>query len=822
VEHVPSIEEALALLKDGHTFTFVFADRILQGLEIERNLVSLRKAARNAHLIVYTQESELSPSQRAEIHAAGAIRVLGKKRVDELVEDIAVLLREFADLLELREEIGAATVERSRLVAALVGSNIGVSILDTHYHCWFANEKQKAIVGGSPVGFPCWLRFHDHPLVSGVCYGCAVAEVIASGKATERPFLAKMSDGSVRWVSVRALPIFSREEPGRIIAVREGVSDDTEMLVRSMTRHERLLRIAHGLLHAGFGRVRIYEIRKGTGTLSLVAAAAVTDDVARPESVYERGLPPILDPSQCKYASEAMRNRTGCFVDSWDRYGVSPYAEVLALDPPYFDVPITGSDNEPCALLAVDFGLVSTLARPGESAEEAERRCSATIRSLGKQDSLVWLREGYGREVRQALEADPVIVKARPRYEEVWRARMNMGLTRSVAEAGDNLRQAFQNVVPGCRVSVRLRVRDREELEEWQDYSVPGQAAWAPPKIIRTDDHTSLAAYVVGVFRRPIWIDDYQAYAAGAEARGLPAGYCAPNTRSTASIPLRFEEAVYGVLSIESYERISWEEEGYTGPLELLADLASLVLRDGVLYEEARKGSANKTALSLAAMDLSADHVWKEATTERLQELALCVGHLRRLSADVQDDGLRKHLLTSIGALRLLVSKIVAGARRADDDEDTCALSEVFGDLAREYGRRVAVVVPAGDCVLAAGKRQLHKIIRILVENAMAAIRKHGAVAETRVDVQELGDQQVLLGVTDFGPGIPREIERAILLEPVAGADPDRGFDLILARGIALRFGGDLILSSPRQPTRFVLRVPRFDGDTAGTAARWP
>jgi signal transduction histidine kinase len=117
-------------------------------------------------------------------------------------------------------------------------------------------------------------------------------------------------------------------------------------------------------------------------------------------------------------------------------------------------------------------------------------------------------------------------------------------------------------------------------------------------------------------------------------------------------------------------------------------------------------------------------------------------------------------------------------------------ISQALANLvenAIKYGKPVATAPPPGaDAVIGANKE-------ILIE-----ARSDGA--------------QVLLSVTDRGPGIPEAdrrhaVERFVRLE-ASRTQPGSGLGLSLASAVATLHGGDLTLSDARPGLRATLAIP--------------
>jgi signal transduction histidine kinase len=74
------------------------------------------------------------------------------------------------------------------------------------------------------------------------------------------------------------------------------------------------------------------------------------------------------------------------------------------------------------------------------------------------------------------------------------------------------------------------------------------------------------------------------------------------------------------------------------------------------------------------------------------------------------------------------------------------------------------------------------------------------------------GERTVDITVSDDGPGVDAEgCDRESLFAAgvKASASPGAGLGLALARRVAHTLGGDVSLTSPRDPTSFTLTLPR-------------
>lgn len=141
-------------------------------------------------------------------------------------------------------------------------------------------------------------------------------------------------------------------------------------------------------------------------------------------------------------------------------------------------------------------------------------------------------------------------------------------------------------------------------------------------------------------------------------------------------------------------------------------------------------------------------------------------------------------------------------------------VQERLTERAARADLQLAVEIPTelASTTLSTDPAATEQILFNLVDNAS----KYGAsTAEPRIviDARRRGGR-VLLGVRDFGPGIPTA-DRANIFEPFAKANADHsgtkpgvGLGLALCRRLARQLGGDLTIETAEPGARFVVSLP--------------
>jgi len=640
---------------------FILLDRSLATGPVEQlGLAEICAAAGKAHVIVYTDKDQLTGPEEYRIKERGAIRVIGRTEIANL----DVFSRELNELLELSSQLKSFTGERSKIVAALVGVDVGVTIIDKDFHCWFANEQQDILVGGKCSGGLCWKVFHGRPADWGACWGCTVSQVISSGNEKERVFLSRLHNDELSWLRVRTKPVLNKD--GKAIAAREAVS---RLDPDTLALDDRLSGIAQGLLQLGFGRARIFRAGSDSGTLEPAAAAAVTDDVWLETKDYFATIARwshagnAIRIAHCPYAQRAHDSPSGKVTEAWDpKLGRSPYAEAMSLDPPYLDVPVWAREGGRRLVGWISADMVGLTTHV----------CEAARKRWLTAEALTWIREKFGAQLIDALEADDP--GQQTQNEIIHRAVIDVGGANSVDSALGAVRSAATNLVPGCRVSVRLWSRGGG-LVEYEDLCVGARASNTPPEI-GVENRDSLAALA---FRsaKSVWVNN----------RGtsqLPPGFAGEGVVSTASIPLSVEGIVVGTMSIDSSTELHWAEQRLVRPLEHLARIAALVVRDINL----RPKTDREDVAAYAASTLRS-YVERREMEEALRDTA---DYATALTASLDTGNPAANLAEKVrGAIEN------AQGLLHRPEIQSCRLLEVFDALKKRYMGKQALVFESAD-----------------------------------------------------------------------------------------------------------------------------
>jgi len=240
-----------------------------------------------------------------------------------------------------------------------------------------------------------------------------------------------------------------------------------------------------------------------------------------------------------------------------------------------------------------------------------------------------------------------------------------------------------------------------------------------------------------------------------------------------------------------------------------VGDLARALAR---MQEELRRQeTARRAFVSTASHELRTPLTMLQGTMELLEE-DLRADQLDEEDALRQVDTARQQLMRlSVLASELLdLSRLDAAvplrSEAVELGELARAVAAEFTLRARERATAIDIALPEGACWGRGDPDAIARVVRILLDNALA----YGPRGEpVRVETRD-GGGWATIAVADDGPGIP-EPERERIFERFhrgAAASSSGGFGLGLAIGreLARRMGGELELEDGTG-TRFVLRL---------------
>ncbi len=238
---------------------------------------------------------------------------------------------------------------------------------------------------------------------------------------------------------------------------------------------------------------------------------------------------------------------------------------------------------------------------------------------------------------------------------------------------------------------------------------------------------------------------------------------------------------------------------------QLASDIDNMIERLGALLMSQRRFIANaahelRSPLATLYGELQFAQRKPRTVEEYRRSIEECLDSSRRLKALAED---------------LLALARATEAHDAHTEEVSIPemIEEVVRELAPRAGEsRIRIHVDATPITIQGVSRDLARMLRNLVENALRHAREDGQIS---IEARE-EDHRVCIRITDDGDGVP-ETERARIFEPFFRGNAagryrwgGTGLGLSIAREIARNHGGDVVLeedASDASGARFIIRL---------------
>ncbi len=176
--------------------------------------------------------------------------------------------------------------------------------------------------------------------------------------------------------------------------------------------------------------------------------------------------------------------------------------------------------------------------------------------------------------------------------------------------------------------------------------------------------------------------------------------------------------------------------------------------------------------------------------------------------------GVIDSVLGSVKRCTTITHRLLGFARRMDVHHEEIdlpsLLDEVVGFIGKEAEyRNITIVIDktGNPPSIVSDRGQLQQVFLNLVNNAVGAIESGGHI---NLIVEECGDGQVSVSISDDGVGIPQENLKRIF-EPffTTKEGSGTGLGLSITYGIVHKLGGEIVVESKvGQGTRFIVRLP--------------
>jgi len=777
-------KEALRILETGEINpSFVLVDQIMDGPETGMNLVKeIRKRWSDIFIVMYTANPRIEDWQKWQAIHAGAHRYIRKASAQELLRDVDEIIRDMRELQQLTQEFKEITHERMAMASALVGLDVGVTLIDREYRILFTNRQQIEIVGANKkVSSPCWTYLHDYPVEQGPCTFCIVKATLESQKSQTRDFLFRVASDKLEWVKVHTVPIFAQNPDGskRVIAVKEA-SQRIGNAVETKNQNARLQTIARGIVSAGYGRARIYEAIN-LNLLKGRAASAGPDKKTNHQfriNTAEREFSIIND----SFATKAKNEKCGTLFTTFNVERDTDSISVRELIAPCIDMPIWHKD-----------GLAGWLSVDVVAGKKTK---------LDKQD-IEYLRP-FAEEVRRALVEVPGDQRVDPRLREtVAKARINVSTAQNNDEALSMIMEAILEFVPCHKMWVRIK--ENNHLRLLKQFPVVSQSLI---ETISVKNYDSFSAYVARS-THALYINDMGHYRERiASGEVLPRGLTLPVGKSFAAIPLIVEWVCFGTLCIDPKKQTDWDQPGLKPALAQLASLTALLLYCTI---NSRKEAAERELMQA----FGAIHGIKGPASAIRNYLQLILGSYEqgnlKLHEAIKYVSAAARSLTRIERLADRLLRLVRPRKEPLRRIDTHNLFKACAQESRDLSPQITVTyrVESGAEGIYCGQSEFRAVLDELITNSARAMDGTGHINITA----SCDGGNITISVEDDGPGVQADELERIFTRWYSGFGGGTGLGLSFVRTIVKDLGGHVFAELPQKGMRIVIRLPKADPD---------
>jgi PAS domain S-box-containing protein len=301
-----------------------------------------------------------------------------------------------------------------------------------------------------------------------------------------------------------------------------------------------------------------------------------------------------------------------------------------------------------------------------------------------------------------------------------------------------------------------------------------------------------------------------------------------PNTRAEAGIPLKIGDRVLGAIDLQSNETGAFKQEDIS-VLEILADQVAVALENARSYDIAQKAMEE-----LRETDRIKSQFLANMSHELRTPLNSIIGFSRVILKGIdgpinepQHQDLSaiynsgQHLLGLINDI-LDISKIEAGKMELAFDEvnmgDTIhsVMSTAVG-LVKDKQIHLQEQVEPNLPPVRADAMRLRQVLLNLISNGAKFTEEGAIVVSASIHTNSLGKQEVMVSVTDSGPGISPE-DQEKLFKPFSQVDASTtrktggtGLGLSISRRLVELHGGRIgVHSSVGKGSTFYFTVPVY------------
>jgi signal transduction histidine kinase len=266
--------------------------------------------------------------------------------------------------------------------------------------------------------------------------------------------------------------------------------------------------------------------------------------------------------------------------------------------------------------------------------------------------------------------------------------------------------------------------------------------------------------------------------------------------------PMVARDTVHGVITVIAAESGRHYSGTSLSTLRDLAAHAALAVDNARLYEKAQQAvRAREDILSFVSHDLRNPLMGIQLTTEtilrgvRAEERRKGWKQIERIRRGAQQ---MRHMIddlldmASLDSGRLTVQFTVQDVRRLFDDA-----SSMLAPIAAEKGIALSFDAPADGLIIRCDRDRVFQVLSNLIGNSLKFTPQGGSIV---IVAQPAGEAQVVIAVSDTGPGISPVIRPHIFERFWQGEDDTRkgrGLGLYIAKGLVEAQGGAIWVDSP-------------------------
>ena len=290
-------------------------------------------------------------------------------------------------------------------------------------------------------------------------------------------------------------------------------------------------------------------------------------------------------------------------------------------------------------------------------------------------------------------------------------------------------------------------------------------------------------------------------------------------------VPLRIGQKTLGVIGVAKPEGMTPLDSEARALLDALSEQTAAALeRASLARDMVSAKTATETERVRNTLLASISHDFRTPLSSILGSATSLIDYGDKLSAEAKKDLLvqikqESESLDEMVRNLLAITRIDAGALELRRDWiDLREIVDRVTSAARRRGarQRIEIALPSDLPLVRADATLVEQVIGNVIGNAIVH-----TPPETRVQVDALvGQQEIVLRVTDDGPGIPAQALPQIFDKFVkadttqADGGHGTGLGLTIAKGIMEAHGGSIAAESPHadgRGTRIVLTFPRQD-----------